>query len=672
MRYIVAFLFTALTQHALCQQQGPSQEELKAMLEKMQRKADSMQNAFNRKIESQKEAVVQEGSKSQARTERFVESLELPPKDTVAISTIPTKTLNQSELKIFLSELHTKLKSALPSGVVTSANAIAAQLESEPVRLESAAMHGWQNGAAEEAVLLIVDGAKRAPGDELLLTNAGAILDMSGLSEMAVPILRTVVSSNPRNGVAANNLGQAYAQMGLLDSAMYYFGRCLSLSPQHPEANNTAGLIELKRGDINRARLYFENSIRGGYNLTAHYALRNINRDKPAKIAHLIRPKVKFPEYFNQFKYKLPPQCENVYEAPSSAKQHDEYRRFLEKLVKRYRGLRVAAEKEFNTHTIANLQQRAMSMEYVLRPYQAMAEAMYTETWLDFTGDLMKLDTFNRENRRQYQALEMQLRDDRSAACNVDIQNRYLAKFAALNNDWQEKNIRLYQKYGDELIYWSYLGSMDEFQNLIRFYNWLEMYFQMLQRVCYTKIIEPCSETAATPKPAPEERPYEKFECPFDVQIPFVVGKITVDCERFSFSAGEGIVFKYDKQFTGQRQSTMSIGVGLGLNIPVAAGSVKGGFNAGSDMSAFFVFDKTGALSDGGMRYGAGASVGLGFEAGERIKIRKSKSVAVSAAWRFAYNAGVNFEMEPGPLKGLFNKSASAPQNRNVRPYNPR
>src|SRR5690606_37451809 len=181
---------------------------------------------------------------------------------------------------------------------------------------------------------------------------------------------------------------------------------------------------------------------------------------------------------------------------------------------------------------------------------------------------------------------------------------------------------------------------------------------------------EPCRETGVEDRPAPEEQPHEKVECPFDVQIPFVVGKITVNCEKFSFNAGEGVVFKYEKEFTGQRQSTMSIGVGLGIDLSRGAGGAKGGLSAGGDMSAFFVFDKTGALSDGGMRYGAGASIGLGFETGEKIKIKKAID-GVSAGWRFAYNSGVNFDFEPGPLKGLLTKSASAPSNRNLKPYSP-
>ena len=139
-----------------------------------------------------------------------------------------------------------------------------------------------------------------------------------------------------------------------------------------------------------------------------------------------------------------------------------------------------------------------------------------------------------------------------------------------------------------------------------------------------------------------------------DVQIPFIVGKITVNCEKFSFKAGEGLVFKYEKKFTGQRQSTMSLGAGVGFDASREVGGVTSGIDVGADMSVFFVFDNMGHLTDGGMLYNAGASGGLNFKAGEKIKIKKELyEYGVSAGWRFGYNSGISFKMEPGPLKGL-------------------
>ena len=437
-----------------------------------------MQNVINKKIQENQQKAASDNAKQGNTHTKKTETVKLPPLDSTAVSGLPKKTFTIAELQVYLIDLHSQLKKKLPDAAA-SASTIAIQLGNDPAKLEAAAMHAWQKGATEEAVLLVVDAAKHAGPDGLLLANAGALLDMSGLSEKAIPILKTAVRHNPQNGMALNNLGQAYTQLGMRDSAMIYFGRCLRLSPEHPEANNTAGLIELAHGSKSKAKSYFENSIRGGFTLTAHRGLRIIDGTN-TRIAKLIRPKVKLPEYFNQFKYKLPAQCENVNDAVTLEKEHQDYRAFLDKLRKKYQALRKAAEKELNAHTVQNLQKRALNLEMIVRPYQIMAQTMVTETWIEFTQDLMKLDTFERENRKQYHDLEVRLRDDKDAPCNPAIQNEYLQKFANLNNELQSRNILVYKKYTDDFLYWNYLGALDEFAFMARHYNWLEYYFTML------------------------------------------------------------------------------------------------------------------------------------------------------------------------------------------------
>jgi hypothetical protein len=231
--------------------------------------------------------------------------------------------------------------------------------------------------------------------------------------------------------------------------------------------------------------------------------------------------------------------------------------------------------------------------------------------------------TFNQENRQQYRELERQLRDDKDAVCNPALQNKYMEKFANLNNKWQTSNLNIYKKYTDEILYWNYLGAMDEFQFMIRHYGWIEDYFNMLHRICETKIIEPCDPPEAEEKEQPEELPLNEFECPFDVQIPFIVGKITVNCEKFSFEAGEFIVFKYEKKFAGQRQSTMSLGAGFEFDLSRETAGVKAGVDASADMSVFLLFDNMNQLTDGGMQYNAGVSAGLDLQRDKKSRSKK-------------------------------------------------
>src|SRR5690606_42083001 len=114
---VFVFLFIASMHYAMGQQPVPTQEELKAMLEKLQRKNDSIQNAANRQIaESKKQAASERAVNTSVRTDRVLESHKLPPMDTAALKAIPRRTLSESQLKAFLDDVHSKLRTELPQG----------------------------------------------------------------------------------------------------------------------------------------------------------------------------------------------------------------------------------------------------------------------------------------------------------------------------------------------------------------------------------------------------------------------------------------------------------------------------------------------------------------------------------------------------------------------------
>lgn len=567
-----------------------------------------------------------------------------------------------------------------PAGAVNSANAIAAKLSNNPAKLEAAALHAWQNGAGEEALLLIVKGSAGG-GDGLLLTNAAGMLDMYGLSEKAIPVLRTIVSYASKNAIALNNLGQAYTALGMQDSAMIYLNRCISLSSQHPEANNTAGYIELKRGNKAKAQSYFENSLRGGFNVSAYTGLATIYKDDKSKmkIAHLIKPKVKKPEYFNQFKYKLPRQCLNVFEAATVQKEFDAYKKMLSAEIRKFDKLRKEAESSMGKNGAADFNKKIMEKmaegENYMRPFQLMGSILEGETSLGYSLDVTDLTKFNTQNREQYKKLEDEYKNayeqmmksgSRNCAKENELKNNYLQQFAQLNQEWQSRNILIENKYIDDFLYWCYFSAFDTSDYKRRFYNYAFNYLYKFNWLAQVKILEPCEETEPGEAQQPEQKELKEFDCPVDVSFPFIVGKVTLSCDKFSFKAGEGIVFKYEKKFKGQRQSTISIGAGGGVEASLKAGPVEAGFSAGMDMSVYLTFDKAGNCTDGGMTYSASRGIGVDFSAGERINIKKNLGyVGEELGWRFGINSGVSFT-EPG---SPFDKKET-PLNKNVKIYN--
>lgn len=674
-------LFSLLSVAAFSQQTPKTQQELEAYIKNLQKKADSMQKVMKSKTVSNPNSAPTINTGKQQGGKK-TEDQKLPELDSSKVRSLPKKTFTPAELNSFLTGLYDQLCKKFPADAVSSAKSIASKLGNDPLKLEAAALHGWQNGASEEAVLLIIKGAT-ASNDGLLLTNAGGILDMYGLSEKAIPVLRTVVSYAPQNVIAHNNLGQAYTALGMLDSAMYYFGRCLSLSSQHPEANNTAGQIELKRGNKAKAQSYFENSLRGSFNISAYTGLATIFKDKKDqfKISPLIKPKVKLPEYFNQFKYKLPRQCLNVFEAATVKEEFNAYKKMLQSQTRKFDLLKKEAEKNMGADYAANFNKKTFEKlaqgENVMKPFQALGSIIEGEANLGYSLDINDLLKFNTENRKRYNQLEQEYRNAYEQMMKSggpdcgrenELKNNYLQQFAQLNKEWQSRNMLIENKYIDDFLYWCYFSAFDSNDYRNRFYNRVSNYLYKVNYLAQVKILEPCKEAEPGETEVPPTAELKEFDCPVDIEFPFIVGKLTMNCEKFSFKAGEGIVFKYEKKFKGQRQSTISIGAGGGIDATFKSGPIKAGIEAGMNMSVYLTFDKAGNCTDGGMTYSANRGAGIDFSAGERIKINKNLGyVGEEIGWRFGINSGVSFTPPDVPW---MKEKPEIPLNKNVKIYN--
>lgn len=670
------FNFLCITVHS--QQTPKTAQELEAFIKNMQKKADSMQHVLKNKTNDGNPNTTTNGAVKPGKQQTIDDAAnpKLPAWDTARVRSLPKTIFSLAALNTYLIGLYDLLCRKLPADAVTSAKSIGARLNDNPAKLEAAALHAWQNGADEEAVLLITKGAT-VSNDVLLLTNAGGILDMYGLSEKAIPVLRTVVSYSPKNIIALNNLGQAYTALGMQDSAMVSFSRCISLSPQHPEANNTAGFIELRKGNKSKAQTYFENSLRGSFTLSAYTGLKSILKEK-TRIAHLIKPKVKKPEYFNQFKYKLPRQCLSVSEAATVSEEFKVYKEMLGREARKYDLLRKEAEnqmgkswsEDFNKKTM----EAVMEGKSYMKPFQVLGSTLESETTLGYRDDMADLEKFNKEYREQYKLLEKEYNDayeqlmksgSHDCAKENELKNKYLERFAQLNKEWQSRNMLIENKYIDDFLYWCYFSAFDEKDYRHRFYQYANTYLYNVNRLAQIKILEPCEESEPQEIEQPPPGELKEFECPVRVQISFVVGKLTFNCEKFSFKAGELIVFKFEKQFTGKRQSTISIGGGAGVDLTEEIGPVKAGFEAGMDMSMYFTFDKAGNCTDAGMTYGASRGFGVDFSAGERIKIDRNLGyMGEEIGWRFGINSGVSFTSPKTPFD-----TKEMPLNKNLRIY---
>jgi tetratricopeptide (TPR) repeat protein len=398
--------FSAICQTEKQKLEQQKLEQLKAQLQMIQKTSDSMMKAMKNGT------VKQPGNRPQVNTSGTgITAMELPKPHTLKIYALPKKIFSLPELSTYIINLHEQLSKKLPAGMVGNAKAIANDLGNDPLKMEGAAWFAFQNGKYAEAVLLITEAATRKPNDGLLLTNAGAILDMSGLSDKAIPILRTTIQNDPKNGIAINNIAQAYCALGMIDSAMIYLNTCVRLSPEHPEANNTAGQIELARGNKAKAKTYFENAIRGGFSASAYKGLRSIDKNDKNnyKIKKLINPKIKFPEHFNRYKYKLPRLCTSVDEAESVKAEQEAFIKMIKNAKETFDALRKEREKSmasispeaYNKLVLEKINNK----QPVTRPFQVMAGIVAAQTTNEYREELLEVEKFNTQNRAELNSL---------------------------------------------------------------------------------------------------------------------------------------------------------------------------------------------------------------------------------------------------------------------------
>ena len=72
---------------------------------------------------------------------------------------------------------------------------MAAKYGNNGQKMGEMAVTGWFTDYREESLLLIVKAATLDPGNGLLLNNCAALLNMSGIEQKAIPILKYALQS---------------------------------------------------------------------------------------------------------------------------------------------------------------------------------------------------------------------------------------------------------------------------------------------------------------------------------------------------------------------------------------------------------------------------------------------------------------------------------------------
>lgn len=582
-----------------------------------------------------------------------------PSPNKIALSVLPATPSNDGQMSDYLKILYSAYKTKLPVEAVAAVQSAMKELGQDGGKWSITAMSSWYNGSRAEATLLAVQAGIQKPGDPLILNNLGAILHMAGASYHALPVLRSLYNRFPENPMVLNNIGQAYAGVGQLDTAMKFFGRCIKKSPHHPEANNTAGQIEKSRGNNAKAREYFENALKGSHHTKALEGLEEIAGDDAENFVPPINMSIDFP-YFNEYKYQLPRQCSGPGDAPYIKQEHEDFVKFIEKMAYQYSELGFAERRLGDQLLDKSMEKAQQDLMFALKNRSVPGQLVMPGSQLNlatmrkmrFLPKQMQIESIaHLEKMKNLEAAYKQLIDvyekarqaivedfeqrsaqydcseGRAADCAAifKLNEERCQKVIALGNssqgaisaarmDIQKERTRYLRWVFNIEAYYGYMGGLNKHLANAAFLNAASEYLSKLKALAYDPMVIAggnCDNKITNTTPKDEFDETKQMECPIDIDIPFVVGRLALNCEKFSFTGGEGVIFKMEKDFSSG-QSTMSISAGLQFEGSKEWGIFSGEVSAGTTQSFYITWDSDNNISDAGIAFNAEAGIKAG------------------------------------------------------------
>lgn len=598
-----------------------------------------------------------EKAKSDPRMKQAMEEEEeenkpkkFPDRDNIALAALPSKPMNSGSMSAYLQNLYTAYKTKMPSGAVQAMQRASETFSGNADKLCVAGVAAWYNGAEEAGILMLMQAGIKKPEDPLLLNNLAALLNASGAARHALPVLHTLISRYPENPMLLNNIGQAYAGVGQLDTAMKYFNRVFKKSPQHPEARNTAGQIEKQRGRTSEAIRHFQESLKGAYNLEAIQGLSECTHGN--YYARLPSPgsPIDLP-YFNEFKYKLPKQCTGPADAPYVKQEHEDFRNFVEGLAAAYSNLAASERREGEVLIEKEGEKIRQKLMLALKTGTALSSPpsigspiniaaarkimdygmrMASIDYPDHDRRMAKLDSTYRGLIRTYKEKTAKIAEEyaekrskydcgegRGADCAaieklskeecatlVALGNSAQSAISAARTDWQNEHLRFIRSQFGFSAFYGYLAGFNQHMARGAFYDACNKYLTELKKLAYDPFVcagQRCDDEFIDANSKEESDNTKEMDCPIDIDVKFIVGKIKLNCEKFEFTAGEGLIFTATKSFTGKKQTTMSLGAGLQFEGSKEWGIFSGEVSASASQSFYIVWDKDDKIIDGGL-----------------------------------------------------------------------
>ncbi len=634
----ISNLFAQLTQAEI----NKMMKEAKAETEKM-KKDPEMKELMKNMPDMDSMMKIMGRKEVQAELKKMspgIASTKLPAKNDRLINALPNQVLSRQQLITFLTILHTDLQKRLPADKVKSAQTIISKLNKNAAQIALVGAIAWYKKAPSEAALLLTYAASQFPDDNTL-NNCGAILNLCGLEEKAIPLLKYALANQPTNTKLLNNIGQAYTGLGATDSAMYYFMGCIRQNSSHPDACATVAYIEYEEGNIEKAQQYAEQSFKGGYSSTIAKFYRRIKKD--ATLYSLLKNKLSEKKYFDFNGLTFPPNRRNW-------EQSEEVYAKQQLFIKKIDGLMKQFSLVITTSDTANWKYGPLYT--VAQELVSELSTIHTKQWkIIHTDYVNKKYKMGQEERNDALALTYRYTPlYKAAEKNPPMYKRLIDQECldrvALNNKWFEIQANLIDRYKNamlekEIVYYDKMmflsrltaGNENDFKsqcahNSIKLLHSFKSYVYEIADPSHTtpnctKLDPAKSENSSSPV-------FDQAKCPIDIEVPFGVGKMKLNCERFEFEVGEGIILTYEKNFSN-RESTIAVGIGVASNIPYIEFGAKEQF--------FIKFDKHNQPID------------VGVEWETEFDVKGLATPEIKTGFTIGINSGYNFQ--PGVLQGI-------------------
>ena len=590
----------------------------------------------------------------------------LPMLDKKRMAAIPAKNFTKTQLAQYVNDLYAKLKSTISPEARSNAAKTIAMANGSSAGLNAKALVAWYNGDPQEALLLSAKAVSLSYTINAI-NNFSAMLNLSGHEEKAVPLLKYALQHDSSNASLYNNLGRAWLGLGEKKKAKQMFLSSVHYSPHQPEANNSLGCLYEAEGDKAAAISSFENSMKGAYNENADEHLSELKPDYD--LPKLISFHYTAPKYFDQYAIEVPDECRDIDQHYAVKKMHDAFQNGIAILSNQYSEFEMQAEKDLEgesekmKNALLNALDNKGAVKISIAPFELLAGKMLVKLAYDFEQDKQLVITNykkdiaavieNYDNSRR--ALEEKFEEEKSKLVFEGEGGRNdEAQFEKLSKEYCDNQKKLADKAQNEaadihiLFKQKYRRIVLDFFNNRIYWAALKSTFPAVVNVeTYATIISFLDELKYMSSTTPfvdghlcalsyddgttlADRQFDKVDkpgCPVSVNIGFLVGKLSLDCESFNISGGEGVKLGYKKDFANG-QSTIS--VGAGLTAEIGTKSMKAGVSA--EESIFITFDGDGHFCDAGLKMGVGAEAGAG-----------PLSTGADAGYTVSMNSGFNF-----------------------------